>query len=129
MSNPTSAPNGATYFRWTDIPEEQVKADLTRRLISGDRVMIASVELQRGCIVPKHAHVHEQISYVLDGHLRLTVGDDGGVSYDVRAGDVVLLPSNVPHAAEAMADTRVLDVFSPPREDWLNRTDSYLRTR
>ena len=129
MSNPTSAPNAATYFRWTDIPEEQVKADLTRRLISGDRVMIASVELQRGCIVPKHAHVHEQISYVLDGHLRLTVGDDGGVSYDVRAGDVVLLPSNVPHAAEAMADTRVLDVFSPPREDLLNRTESYLRTR
>jgi quercetin dioxygenase-like cupin family protein len=66
---------------------------------------------------------------VLDGHLRLTVGDDGAVSYDVRAGEVVLLPSNVPHAAEAMADTRVLDVFSPPREDWLNRTDSYLRVR
>jgi len=91
--------------------------------------MIASVELRRGCIVPKHAHVHEQVSYVLDGHLRLIVGDDGGASYDVRAGEVVLLPSNVPHAAEAMADTRVLDVFSPPREDWLNRTDSYLRTR
>jgi quercetin dioxygenase-like cupin family protein len=91
--------------------------------------MIATVELQRGCIVPKHAHVHEQVSCVLDGHLRLTVGDDGGATYDVRAGEVVLLPSNVPHAAEAMADTRVLDVFSPPREDWLNRTDSYLRTR
>jgi len=129
VSIPTSTPSAATFFRWADVPEEQVKADLTRRLISGDRVMIATVELERGCIVPKHAHVHEQISCVLDGHLRLTVGDDGGVSYDVRAGEVVLLPSNLPHAAEALADTRVLDVFSPPREDWLNRTDTYLRNR
>ena len=129
MSSPASTPSAATFYRWADVQEEQVKADLTRRLISGDRVMIATIELQRGCIVPKHAHVHEQISYVLDGHLRLTVGEDGGVSYDVRAGEVVLLPSNVPHAAEAMADTRVLDVFSPPREDWLNRTDTYLRNR
>jgi quercetin dioxygenase-like cupin family protein len=110
VSNPTSTPSTpstATYFRWTDVPEEQVNADLTRRLISGDRVMIASVELRRGCIVPKHAHVHEQVSYVLDGHLRLIVGDDGGASYDVRAGEVVLLPSNVPHAAEAMATCSV----------------------
>jgi quercetin dioxygenase-like cupin family protein len=129
VSTPASTPNAATFFRWADVPEEQVKADLTRRLISGERVMIASIELERGCIVPKHAHVHEQISYVLDGHLRLIVGEDGGESYDVRAGEVVLLPSNVPHAAEAMADTRVLDVFSPPREDWLNRTDAYLRSR
>ena len=129
MSYPTSTPNAATFFRWADVPEEQVKVDLTRRLITGERVMIASVELERGCIVPKHSHVHEQLSYVLDGHLRLLVGEDGGETYDVRAGEVVLLPSNVPHAAEAMADTRVLDVFSPPREDWLNRTDAYLRTR
>jgi quercetin dioxygenase-like cupin family protein len=129
VSTPASTPNAATFFRWADVPEEQVKADLTRRLISGERVMIASIELERGCVVPKHAHVHEQISYVLDGHLRLIVGEDGGESYDVRAGEVVLLPSNVPHAAEAMADTRVLDVFSPPREDWLNRTDAYLRSR
>lgn len=126
MSTPASTPNAATFFRWADVPEERVKVDLTRRLITGERVMIASIELERGCIVPKHAHVHEQLSYVLDGHLRLIVGEDGGETYDVRGGEVVL-PSNVPHAAEAMADTRVLDVFSPPREDWLNKTDSYLR--
>jgi quercetin dioxygenase-like cupin family protein len=77
--------------------------------------------------VPKHAHVHEQMTYVLEGHLRLTVGTDGAESHDLRAGEVVVLPSNVPHAAEAMDDTRVIDVFSPPREDWLNRTDAYLR--
>jgi unsaturated pyranuronate lyase len=127
VSNPISTPNAASFFRWVDVAEEQVKVDLTRRLISAERIMLATVELERGCIVPKHAHVHEQISYVLDGHLRLLVGEDGGETYDVRAGEVVILPSNVPHAAEAMADTRVLDVFSPPREDWLNKTDSYLR--
>jgi quercetin dioxygenase-like cupin family protein len=129
VSNPTSTPNAATFFRWADVPEEQVRADLTRRLITADRIMLATVELERGCLVPKHAHMHEQLSYVLDGHLRLLVGEDGGETYDVRAGEVVILPSNVPHAAEAMADTRVLDVFSPPREDWLNKTDSYLRAR
>ena len=127
MSNPTSTPNAASFLRWADVPEEQVKVDLTRRLISGERVMIASVELERGCIVPKHAHVHEQITYVLDGCLRLTVGEDAATSYDLRAGEVIHLPSNVPHGALALEDTRVLDVFSPPREDWINRTDDYLR--
>ena len=89
--------------------------------------MLANVDLQKGCVVPQHAHVHEQVSYVLDGHLRLSVGEDGAEVYDLRAGDVVVLPSNVPHAAIAIEDTTVLDVFSPPREDWINRTDTYLR--
>jgi len=89
--------------------------------------MAANVELARGCVVPKHAHVHEQITYVLEGWLRLTVGDDGAETYDLRPGDVIHLPSNVPHGAEALDETRVIDLFSPPREDWLNRTDDYLR--
>jgi quercetin dioxygenase-like cupin family protein len=117
----------ATALRWSDLSQEQVKPDLARRLITGDRIMLAEVELQRGCIVPKHEHVHEQITCVMAGCLRLSVGGDGAESYDLRAGDVIVLPSNVPHAAEAIEDTRVIDVFSPPREDWLNRTDTYLR--
>ena len=117
----------ARAHRWSDVSQEQVKPDLARRLITGDRLMLAEVELQRGCIVVRHAHVHEQITCVMQGCLRLSVGDDGAESYDLRAGDVIVLPSNVPHAAEALEDTRVIDVFSPPREDWLNRTDAYLR--
>ena len=117
----------APVYCWNDMESEQVKPDLTRKLITGDRIMLASVELQRGCTVPQHAHVHEQITHVLSGCLRLTVGEDGATSHDLRAGDVIVLPSNVPHAAEAIEDTKVIDVFSPPREDWLNRTDSYLR--
>ncbi len=123
----TPAAPAATSYRWSEIPSEQVKADISRRLITGERLMLALVELQNGCVVPRHAHVHEQMTYVLDGCLRLTVGEDGGVSYDLRAGEVIHLPSNVPHAALALEDTRVLDVFSPPREDWINRTDDYLR--
>ena len=117
----------ATVFRWSEVPSEQVKVDLTRRLISGERVMLALVELEAECVVPEHAHVHEQVTYVLDGCLRLTTGADGSVSHDLRAGEVIHLPSNLPHAAVALEKTRVLDVFSPPREDWINGTDSYLR--
>ena len=117
----------ATFYRWSDVPNEQVKADLTRRLVTGERVMLAMVELESGCVVPQHAHVHEQVSYILDGCLRLTVGAEGTVSYDLRAGEVIHLPSNLPHAAVALEKTRVLDVFSPPREDWISRTDDYLR--
>ena len=89
--------------------------------------MLASVELQRGCVVPKHAHVHEQSTICLEGCLKLIVGEDGAEEYELRPGDVVMIPSNVPHAAEALEDSRVLDVFSPPREDWITGTDSYLR--
>ena len=124
MSTPIESK--AAYHRWNDLPSEQVKPDLSRRLITGDRLMLAHVELKRGCIVPEHAHVHEQMTHVLEGCLRLRVGNDGE-SYDLRAGDVIVLPSNVPHAAEALEDTRVVDAFSPPREDWINRTDAYLR--
>jgi quercetin dioxygenase-like cupin family protein len=126
MSSPAAA-SKATFYTWNDVPSELVKPDLSRRLISGERVMLAQVELQRGCIVPQHAHVHEQVTYVLSGCLRLAVGEDASASYDLRAGDVIHLPSNIPHAAQALEDSQVLDVFSPPREDWLNGTDGYLR--
>ena len=126
MSTPAATPKAA-FYRWNDVPREQVTPQLSRRLVTGERLMLAQVDLTRGCIVPKHAHVHEQVTHVVEGCLRLRVGDDGAESYDLRPGDAICLPSNVPHAAEALEDTRVLDVFSPPREDWLNRTDDYLR--
>ena len=128
MSEQTATPKG-TFYRWKDVSREQVTPQLGRRIVTGDRVMLASVELTQGCVVPRHAHVHEQITHVLEGCLRLFVGEDGAEQYDLRAGDVICLPSNVPHAAEALEETRVLDVFSPPREDWLNGTDAYLREK
>ncbi len=117
----------ATWYRWEDLPREEVNDRLSRRLITGDRIMLAHVYLKKGCVVPKHSHENEQLTYILEGALRFRVGDDGAEEIVVRAGEVLLLPSNLPHEAHALEDTLDVDVFSPPREDWLNKTDAYLR--
>jgi quercetin dioxygenase-like cupin family protein len=114
-------------FRWDDMPKERVNDSLDRRLISGDRIMLAHVYLKKGCVVPRHAHDNEQITYVLSGALRFWIGDDEAETFIVGAGDVLHIPSNVPHKAEAVEDTLDVDVFSPPRQDWLDKTDAYLR--
>ena len=117
----------ATRYRWNDIPKEALKPDLHRRLISTERMMLAHVYLEKGCIVPQHSHENEQLTYILEGALRFWLGDDDGDSIDVAAGEVLHIPSNVPHRAEALEDTLDVDVFSPPRQDWLDGTDAYLR--
>lgn len=114
-------------YRWSEIPKEQLNEKLARRLITGERVMIAHVYLDRGCVVPMHRHENEQLTYILEGALRFVIGDDRGREVVVRAGEVLHIPSNVPHEAEALEDTLDVDVFSPPRQDWLSRTDAYLR--
>jgi quercetin dioxygenase-like cupin family protein len=117
----------ATWHRWEEMPREKVSPMLDRRLITGDRMMLAHVYLKRGCVVPKHSHENEQFTYILEGVLRFWIGEDEKEEVLVRAGEVLHIPSNVPHKAEALEDTLDVDVFSPPREDWLNKTDSYLR--
>lgn len=115
------------HFRWEAMPREKVTDQLERRIISGDRMMIAHVYLKKGCVVPRHAHENEQITYILEGALRFWIGEDEAEQVDVRAGEVLHIPSNVPHKALALEDTLDVDVFSPPREDWLGGTDDYLR--
>jgi len=119
----------ATWYRWEDLPREEVNDRLSRRLITADRIMLAHVYLKKGCVVPKHSHENEQLTYILEGALRFKVGDDGAEEIVVRAGEVLHLPSNLPHEAHALEDTLDVDVFSPPREDWLNKTDAYLRKK
>jgi len=116
-----------TFYRWHDMPLEQVNKMLDRRLISGDRVMLAHVYLKKGCVVPRHQHENEQITYILEGALHFWIGEDEKKEITIRAGEVLHIPSNVWHKAEALDDTLDVDVFSPPRQDWLNKTDSYLR--
>ena len=89
--------------------------------------MVAHVYLQRGAIVPRHSHENEQLTYILEGKLRFWVGDDLSQVFDVGPGEVLHLPSNVPHKAEALEETLDVDIFSPPRQDWLDRTDSYFQ--
>jgi quercetin dioxygenase-like cupin family protein len=118
----------ATWYRWDDLPREELHERLARRLITGDRVMLAHVYLKQGCVVPRHSHENEQFTYILEGALRFLVGEDAR-EVVVRAGEVLHLPGNVPHEAHALEDTLDVDVFYPPREDWLNKTDAYLRKR
>ena len=112
-------------FTWEDMPRERVTDALSRRLITGERMMLAQVSLDKGCIVPKHSHENEQLTYILEGSLRFWIGEDGEEELVVRAGQVLHIPSNVPHMAEALEDTLDVDVFSPPRQDWLDGTDTY----
>ena len=100
---------------------------LSRRLITGDRTMLAHVYLKKGCVVPKHQHENEQFTYILEGALEFLIGEDGARKEIIRAGEVLHLPSNLPHAARALEDTLDLDIFCPPRQDWLDKTDAYLR--
>lgn len=116
-----------TFYRWNDMPKETVSETLDRRLITGDRIMISHVYLKKGSIVPRHSHENEQITYILEGGLRFWIGPEESQVIDVMAGEVLHIPSMVQHKAEALEDTLDVDVFSPPREDWLNKTDDYLR--
>src|SRR5262245_44105340 len=124
-----TTPRQATFYRWNDMPKEKVTDLLDRRLVTGDRVMLAHVYLKKGCVVPKHSHENEQVTYILDGALHFFLGEDQKEERILRTGDVLHIPSNLPHKAIALEDTLDLDVFSPPRQDWLDGTDHYLRQK
>jgi quercetin dioxygenase-like cupin family protein len=126
--NPLAA-DRTKLHRWDDVPDEAVADGIMRRFITGDRVMLARLILKKGAIVPKHSHENEQVTYILEGALRFWMGEDGENVFDVRAGEVLHIPSNVPHRVEALEDTVDVDVFSPPRQDWIDKTDDYFRRR
>jgi len=122
-------PQQATQYRWEDMPKEQLSNQLSRRFITGDKVMLAHVYLKKGCIVPLHQHENEQITYILEGALRFWIGSEEAEPIVVGAGEVLHIPSNIPHKAEAIEDTLDVDIFSPPRQDWLDKSDDYLRQK
>jgi quercetin dioxygenase-like cupin family protein len=97
---------------------------LQRQFVVGQEIMVARVLLKKGCIVPEHSHHNEQLTYILEGALKFWI--DGRVIV-VNSGEVLTIPANMPHKAEALVDTVDLDVFTPPRADWINKTDRYLR--
>ena len=113
--------------RWDDMPKEKLNDKLHRRLVTGERTMLAHVYLDKGCVVPLHHHDNEQMTYILQGALKFFIGEDKSQEVIVRTGEVLHIPSNVPHAAVALEDTLDLDIFCPPRQDWLDKTDDYLR--
>jgi quercetin dioxygenase-like cupin family protein len=119
MSNPE-----LKYLAWKDVERESLNPHIDREMVVGDKIMLARVLMKKGAHVPLHHHHNEQVTYILEGVLKFIVG---GKEITVRAGEVLCIPPNMPHEAWAEEDTVDLDVFNPPREDWLNKTDDYLR--
>lgn len=120
------------HEKWNEIPREAVTGEIARKLFTGERMMLAQVFLDKGSVVPKHSHENEQLTWIVEGALEFFIGDEGEPGYErlvVSAGEVLFIPSNVPHRAVALEDTFDVDVFSPPRQDWLDGTDSYFHDR
>jgi quercetin dioxygenase-like cupin family protein len=117
------------HFRWSDVPEERVTDVISRKVITGDDMMLAQVFLKKDALVPQHSHHNEQLTYIVSGALHFYIGADRAQEVIVRAGEVLHLPSNVPHEARALEDTLDVDIFSPPRQDWLDGTDSYFHKK
>jgi quercetin dioxygenase-like cupin family protein len=115
--------------RWDDMTREKMIAGVERRFLYGEKAMLAQIWIKKGTVVPRHVHVAEQLSYIVEGVLRLRLGEDLSEVHDLHAGEVLVIPSNVPHDAVALEDVYDLDVFSPPREDWIKGEDAYLRGR
>jgi unsaturated pyranuronate lyase len=112
------------YTRWNDVELEHLNPQLDRQMITGEKLMIARVLLKKGVIVPEHSHENEQLTYILEGALKFWID---GREIVVHAGEVLCIPPHMPHKAQAMEDTVDLDVFYPPRQDWLSKNDAYLR--
>ena len=117
-------PESLKYIPWKSIPLEDLNPLLQRQFVVGQDIMVARVLLKRGCVVPMHSHHNEQITYILEGALKFEID---GKQITVAAGEVLCIPPNMPHRATALEDTVDLDVFSPPRADWIGKTDHYLR--
>jgi quercetin dioxygenase-like cupin family protein len=114
----------SAHTRWADVEVEKLSSLIGRQFIVGSNMMVARVLLKKGAHVPLHSHPNEQITYILDGALKFNIE---GKEVTVRSGEVLCIPSHVPHEAFALEDTVDLDIFNPPRQDWIDRDDAYLR--
>ena len=112
------------YFQWKDVELEHLNPLIDRQMVVGDKMMLARVLLKKGAHVPEHHHHNEQLTYILEGALKFKID---GKEIVVHAGEVLCIPPHMPHEAWAVEDTVDLDVFMPPREDWLSKNDAYLR--
>jgi len=114
-------------LNWDDVELETVNDKMRRRIVTGERMTVARIYFKDGFLVPQHSHENEQITQVVSGTMRFRFGDDRSEVVDVGAGEVVVIPSNVPHEALCIGDVEEMDMWAPRRDDWLNKTDDYLR--
>ena len=116
-----------TKLSWDSVPAETVNASMSRQIVSGEKLMIAKIKFKDGFLVPLHHHVHEQVTQVISGKMRFWFGENKEQTMDLEPGDVVVIPSNLPHEALMIGDVVEVDTWAPPRQDWLDKTDDYLR--
>ncbi len=114
-------------WSWEDVELERMAGTITRRFVTSSKLMIAQVTLPKGNIVPAHRHHNEQVTYMISGTLRFLFGEEQDEEVIISAGEVLFIPGDLLHSAEALEDTFELDVFNPPRADWIDGTDAYLR--
>ena len=119
-------PGELKHVRWENVPRETLNPLFDRQLVVGKHIMIAHILMKQDCVVPLHSHTNEQVSVIQSGALRFTLD---GKDVIVRAGEILCIPPDLPHSAVALEDTVAIDIFTPPREDWINKTDQYLRSR
>jgi quercetin dioxygenase-like cupin family protein len=124
QNQPEKSMGGLKHISWNEVTTEDLNPLFARQIVVGENVMVARIILRKGCRVPLHSHINEQISYIVEGVLRFRIH---GREIDVKAGEVLCIPPNLPHEAEALEDTLDLDIFYPPRADWLSGQDAYLR--
>ena len=128
MSEPavsvTPSAQTVQHVRWEELPLDSVNPLFDRQFVVGSHMMVARVLLKKGCVVPMHSHVNEQVTHIQSGVLQFTID---GKEITIRPGEWLVIPPNVPHMAVALEDTVDIDIFTPPREDWINKTDQYLR--
>ena len=110
--------------RLEDLPREDMIEGIQRRFLSGERTTIGQVWFKKGAVVPEHSHESEQMSFIVEGALRFKLAGEDVI---VRTGEILAIPSMLPHSAEALEDTYDLDLFAPRREDWISGNDAYLR--
>ncbi len=113
-----------THHRWADLEPEQMNPLVTRQFVSGTNIMLARIALKKGARVPRHSHMNEQLSHVVEGVLRFLLEDK---EVTVRAGEMLCIPPHAPHEVIALEDAVAFDIFNPPRQDWIDRNDAYLR--
>lgn len=112
------------FHEFEKMPFEKMNDKIYRKYVHGEKAMLVYFDLKKGAIIPEHHHVSEQVTYIVKGKVRVF---SGGKEFVVGKGEVLIIPSNTPHRFEALEDTIDIDIFSPPREDWLAGTDTYLK--
>ncbi|CAO3428253.1 cupin domain-containing protein [Azospirillum endophyticum] len=117
----------ATHYIWSDLPSEHLRGSITRRFVTSETVMVGEVKFRKGDTVPRHSHPNEQFTHVISGALKFAFGDEGEQEIVVGAGEIVVIPSGLPHSVEALEDTLEYDIFNPPRQDWIDPSSGFLR--